>query len=68
MKKSFLDKLVGMTVKDAEKAVLAKKHIPYLVPEDCNAIPSLARGNTVVLWQKDGKIWAADPGDPLELE
>ena len=68
MKKSFLNNLVGMEVMDAKAAVLAEGHIPYTVPEECSAVASIARMNTVVLWQRDGKIFSADPGDPFELK
>jgi hypothetical protein len=68
MKKAFLDSLVGLEVSKAEELVLAEGHLVELVPEECNAITSQARGNTVILWQKDGKITNADAGDPLELD
>ena len=68
MRKKFLDNLVGLTVADAEEKVLAEGHQVELVPEECNAITSIARGNTVILWQTDGKVRCAEAGDTLELE
>ena len=68
MKASFLNSLIGMDIEDAETAVLSESHIPYTVPEECTAIASIARGNTVILWQMKGKVRIAEAGDPLELE
>ena len=68
MKKVFLDSLVGLEVDKAEELVLAEGHLVNLVPEECNAITLQAIGNTVILWQKDGKITNADAGDPVELD
>ena len=38
------------------------------MPEECNAITSIARGNHVILWQMKGKVRIAEAGDPLEVE
>lgn len=68
MKKNLLQKLVGMSVTSAKAIVTAVGHKVHLVPENCTAITLQARPNTVILWQKDGKITAAQAGDPVELE
>ena len=68
MKKAFLGRLVGMDIADAEEAIMAEGHVPHLLPEGSIAVPAIAVGNTILLWQKDGKIFSADPGDPFELE
>lgn len=68
MKQAFLDSLVGVEVSEAETMVLTEGHMPYTIPEQCMAVTAIARGNTVVLWQKDGKVKSAEAGDPLELE
>jgi hypothetical protein len=68
MKKLFLDGLVGMEISDAEEAVMMEGHTPYTVPEECHVIPAIARSNTVILWQKEGRIKMADAGDPFELD
>ena len=68
MKRALLNNLVGLDTDEAIALVYKTKHTCYLVPEGCRAITMIARPNTVVLWQDDGKISSASAGDPLELE
>lgn len=63
----FLDSLKGQSVNTALEMVMAVGHIPYLVAEGYGAITMLAKPNTVVLWQENGKISVAEAGDGLEL-
>lgn len=67
MNPAFLKTLIGLTVREATRVVLERGHEPYVIPEICQAVPAIALSNTVVLWQKEGKISDAHPGDPLEV-
>lgn len=67
MKQSFLDSLKSAPVDTAVDMVKTAGYKAHLVPEGCKAISAIARGNTVVLWQKDGVVTRATAGDPLEL-
>lgn len=67
IKQSLLDSLEGLPVDVAKEMVKAAGHKPYLVPEGVAAITLEAKPNTVVLWQKKGKVSTAQAGDGLEL-
>lgn len=68
MKTSLLDSLVGMTIEEATKTVRANHHDVNLIPESIIAINSVAKPNTIVLWQENGKVKLAVAGDPCEVE
>ena len=55
-------------MKNQGKLVKEAGHKPYLIPESCNAVSAIARGNTVMIWQKNDKCVSASPGDPTELK
>lgn len=57
-----------MDLVQAKLLVRSEGHEPHVVPERCSAITLVARPNTVILWQKDGKVDSAQAGDPVELE
>jgi hypothetical protein len=68
MKETFLLSLVGKYIYEAERLVIAEDYEAFVVAQDVECIPSLTRPKTVILWQKDGKIRSAEPGDFSELE
>lgn len=67
MKQAFLDSLVGLSMAEAREKVGAAGHEHYDVPAGC-AMTMEAKPNTVVLWEKDGRVKATSAGDGLELE
>ena len=68
MKQSLLDKLVGMDLDQAKNLIKSNHHDMHLVPEECIAISLLARPNTIIIFQENGKVKSAGPGDGCELE
>lgn len=68
MKRSFLDTLSGLDTNEAVAKVKAEGFEEYVVPQGIEAITSVARPKTVVLWERNGKVSAAQAGDPVELE
>lgn len=68
IKQTFLDSLKGVNLTVAQAKVLAAGHQVELVPEEAMAITLQARPNTVILWQKNGKVSFAEAGDGLELD
>lgn len=66
--RSFLSSLVGLDVGEAERRARAAGYVVETVPENCIAITSISRPDTVVLWQKSGKIQSANAGDPTQLD
>jgi len=68
IKQSFLESLESLPISVAEAMVKAAGHEAYVVPEDAMAITLQARPNTVILWQENGLVSLAQPGDPLEVE
>jgi hypothetical protein len=68
MKQSLLDELAGMDLNQAKNLIKRNHHDMYLVPEECVAINLLARPNTIIIFQENGKVKSAGPGDGCELE
>lgn len=68
MKQSLLDELVGMDIDQARTLIKSNHHDMHLVPEECIAINLLARPNTIIIFQENGKVKSARPGDSCELE
>jgi hypothetical protein len=67
IKNSFLRNLVDMTVIEAQNECLEKGHSFKTYPNG-TIIPSIAYGNTVLLFQENGKVASAQASDPLEVE
>jgi hypothetical protein len=68
IKQSFLNSLKGLPVTTAEEMVKSMQLTAYVVPEGVHAIPLIAMPNTVVLWQKNGKVVVANGGDGVEVD
>lgn len=66
MRRALLDEVKDLDVKAAKALVKKEGHYAAVFPEG-QPITLQARPNTVLLWERDGKIVYATAGDPLEL-
>lgn len=67
MRRALLNELKGLDVKAAKALVKKEGHYAAVYPEG-QPITLQARPNTVLLWERDGRVVCATAGDPLELE
>ena len=66
MKKSFLNSLVGLTVKNAEEMVTKAGFKVMTIPTG-SVLTAIARPDTVILEKTAGIVMAANAGDPVQV-
>lgn len=67
MNQKFLDSLVGLSVNKAERLAKKQKYDCWTIDNKTRAIPSIAYHKTILLFEENGIVKAAEIGDPFEL-
>ena len=58
MNQELLESVIGLAVAEAEEKIKAAGHETLVTPEG-EHVTDILRANTVLLWEKDGKITIA---------